>query len=104
MLERLKGAALLHGFRGSPPVDIEQCREVIGRLSEFAADQRERIAELDVNPLICAGNRIVAVDALPSAAALPQGACLTMMRLLRPHRITRSLTCRTRVLRPPFDS
>jgi hypothetical protein len=38
--------------------------EVIVRLSEFAADQKERIAELDVNPLICAGSRIVAVDAL----------------------------------------
>lgn len=37
---------------------------MIARLSEFAADQRERIAEFDVNPLVCAGSRIVAVDAL----------------------------------------
>jgi acetate---CoA ligase (ADP-forming) len=64
MLERLKGAALLRGFRGSPPVDVDQLCDVIGRLSELAADHRERIAELDVNPLICAANRIVAVDAL----------------------------------------
>jgi acetyl-CoA synthetase len=33
-------------------------------VSEFVADQRGRIAELDVNPLICAGDRTVAVDAL----------------------------------------
>ena len=64
MLERLRGAALLKGFRGSPPVDTDALAEVICRLSELAADQRERIAELDVNPLICAGSRIVAVDAL----------------------------------------
>lgn len=64
MLERLKGAAILRGFRGSEPVDVEQLAGIICRLSELAADQHERIAELDVNPLICAGRRIVAVDAL----------------------------------------
>jgi acetyl-CoA synthetase len=37
---------------------------VIVRLSEFADDQKDVIAELDVNPLICAGNRVIAVDAL----------------------------------------
>jgi acetyl-CoA synthetase len=38
--------------------------EVIVRLSEFAADQQALVAELDVNPLICAGGRVIAVDAL----------------------------------------
>jgi hypothetical protein len=64
MLNRLKGAAILRGFRGAEPVDVEQLAEVICRIGEFAADQRELIAELDVNPLICAGSRIAAVDAL----------------------------------------
>jgi acetate---CoA ligase (ADP-forming) len=64
MLERLRGAALLKGFRGSQPVDLDALAEVICRLSELAADQRERVAEFDVNPLICAGERIMAVDAL----------------------------------------
>lgn len=64
MLQRLRGAALLHGFRGAPPVDLERLAEIVCRLSELIADQRERIAELDVNPLICSGERIVAVDAL----------------------------------------
>jgi len=65
MLMRLKGAALLTGFRGSKPVDIERLAEIVSRLSEFAADQAGRIAELDVNPLICSHDgRIVAVDAL----------------------------------------
>ena len=37
---------------------------MICRVSQFMADQRELIAELDVNPLICAGSTITAVDAL----------------------------------------
>jgi acyl-CoA synthetase (NDP forming) len=64
MLGKLKGKALLAGFRGSEPVDMDKLAEVICRLSEFAADQRGVVKELDVNPLICAGARIVAVDAL----------------------------------------
>jgi acyl-CoA synthetase (NDP forming) len=66
MLRRLKGAALLDGFRGAEPVDVGQLAEIICRLSELAADQTQRISELDVNPLICAGRRIIAVDALIS--------------------------------------
>jgi len=66
MLRRLKGAALLDGFRGADPVDVEQLAQIICRLSELAADQTQRISELDVNPLICAGRRIIAVDALIS--------------------------------------
>jgi hypothetical protein len=64
MLGRLKGAALLGGFRGSDPVDIEQLAGIVARLSEFISDQRDLVSELDVNPLICSGVRIVAVDAL----------------------------------------
>ena len=54
----------LEGFRGAEPVDLERLAEVVARISEFADDQRGRMAELDVNPLICAGERIIAVDAL----------------------------------------
>jgi acetate---CoA ligase (ADP-forming) len=64
MLGKLKGKAALEGFRGAEPVDQDQLADIIVRLSEFADDQKGLIAELDVNPLICAGNRIVAVDAL----------------------------------------
>ena len=64
MLGELKAQRLLDGFRGAAPVDREQLARIIARVSEFVADQRERIAELDVNPLICAGDRILAVDAL----------------------------------------
>ena len=64
MLHKLKGRALLDGFRGSAPVNRDALVDVIVRLSEFAHDQQQVITELDVNPLICAGDRVVAVDAL----------------------------------------
>jgi hypothetical protein len=47
-----------------PSVSLPHLAEVIARISELAADQRGLIDELDVNPLICAGERIIAVDAL----------------------------------------
>ena len=64
MLLRLKGAKLLTGFRGSRPIDLERLADIVCRLSEFTADHADLIAELDVNPLICSADRIVAVDAL----------------------------------------
>ena len=64
MLRQLKGHALLSGFRGSDAVNLDALADVIVRLSEFANDQQHLIAELDVNPLICTGGRMVAVDAL----------------------------------------
>jgi len=75
MLRSLKGVKLLQGFRGMPAVDMQRLAEVISNVSRFAADQREVLSELDVNPLICAGDRITAVDAL----IVPEGlaACRT---------------------------
>ena len=64
MLRGLKGVKLLEGFRGMEAVNIDKLADVISRVSRFAADHRDSVAELDVNPLICAGNRITAVDAL----------------------------------------
>ncbi len=64
LLAQLKGARLLDGFRGMPGVDRNKLADVICRVAAFAADHRGAIAELDVNPLICTGDRITAVDAL----------------------------------------
>ena len=64
LLTQLKGARLLDGFRGMPSVDRNHLADVICRVAAFAADHRDIIAELDVNPLICTGEHITAVDAL----------------------------------------
>jgi acyl-CoA synthetase (NDP forming) len=64
LLRQLKGVKLLQGFRGMAAVDMPRLAQVISDVSRFAADHRDTVAELDVNPLICAGERITAVDAL----------------------------------------
>lgn len=64
MLRGLKGAALLDGFRGAPAVDISRLAEIVSRFSELAADAGDSVSEMEINPLICAGERIVAADAL----------------------------------------
>lgn len=64
LLRQLKGVKLLEGFRGMPGADIGKLAKVISDVSRFAADHRDTVAEMDVNPLICSGGRITAVDAL----------------------------------------
>jgi acetyl-CoA synthetase len=64
MLAGLRGAPLLSGFRNLPPVDLDALAGIVQRVSELATDHADRIAEIDVNPVICAGARLVAVDAL----------------------------------------
>ncbi len=64
MLRSLKGASLLDGFRGAPAVDILRLAEIVCRFSELAADAGDGISEIEINPLICAGDRIIAADAL----------------------------------------
>lgn len=64
MLRALRGAALFDGFRGAPAVDLSRLADILVRLSEFAADQRDNIVEADINPIICAEDRMTAVDAL----------------------------------------
>jgi acyl-CoA synthetase (NDP forming) len=71
MLQRLKGAALFGGFRGAPAVDLDRLADLLVRVSELAADQQGLIAELDINPVICAGSTLTAVDALIVRAARP---------------------------------
>jgi hypothetical protein len=64
MLRRLKGYKLLQGFRGAPPGNVPALAETIARISEFAADFAGEIEELDVNPVLCGPERVLAVDAL----------------------------------------
>ncbi len=64
MLTRLKGYRLLQGYRGDPGVDIDALADIVVAVSELAADLADEIAEIDVNPVICTHDRLVAVDAL----------------------------------------
>ena len=64
LLRELRGFLLLQGYRGMPGVDLALLCDIICRASEFIADQCDLVGEFDLNPLVCAGSSITAVDAL----------------------------------------
>jgi succinyl-CoA synthetase beta subunit len=66
MLSRLKGAKLLGSYQGAPPADVDALVELMVRLSHFAADYADDIAEIDLNPVIvhAEGQGVSIVDAL----------------------------------------
>ncbi len=50
MIEELRGAAILQGFRGDKPADVKAVAEVILRMAQLLVDFPE-IQEVDLNPL-----------------------------------------------------
>ncbi len=66
MISRIKGSALLTGFRGQPALDVDALADTLARVSLLIADHADRIAELDINPLFVrpVGQGVVAADAL----------------------------------------
>jgi acetyl-CoA synthetase (ADP-forming) len=65
MLGGLKIHALLRGIRGRPALDIDAVVEAVVCLGWLAHDLRDRLRELDINPLIVRrrGEGCVVVDA-----------------------------------------
>ena len=64
MIDRLKARRLFDGFRGAPPADVDAQIDMVVRLSELMADHADRIAEIDVNPVLLGSRGGIAVDAL----------------------------------------
>ena len=66
LLAELKGAALLDGVRGGKPADKAALAHLMVALSRFASDHADKIAEVDLNPVIVheAGAGLTIVDAL----------------------------------------
>lgn len=62
MLLSLKGAALLTGYRGTPPSHIEAAAQLVSRISEFAAEHPE-ISEVECNPVALTPEGATALDA-----------------------------------------
>jgi acyl-CoA synthetase (NDP forming) len=63
MLRRLKGVALLDGYRSQEPLDIVAIAAAVSALSRLISN-RPDILEIDVNPFIAYPDGAVAVDAL----------------------------------------
>ncbi|MDP9442500.1 MAG: acetate--CoA ligase family protein, partial [Actinomycetota bacterium] len=62
LLLSLRGAALLTGARGRPPVDLDAVAEVVARLSTVAGAHPE-IAEIECNPVAAVPHGAIALDA-----------------------------------------
>ncbi|RJG22071.1 acetate--CoA ligase family protein [Massilia cavernae] len=64
-IEKLRGAALLHGTRGAPALDIEALADSIMLLAAVMRANPE-LVEIDINPLVVfeAGKGVLALDAL----------------------------------------
>jgi len=60
----LRGAPLLQGARGRPPVDVKAVVRAAMGLAALALDMADAVAEIDVNPLTALADRAVVVDAL----------------------------------------
>jgi acetyltransferase len=66
MIAELRAAAVFDGPRGRPVADRAALADVLVKVSVLAWTLRERIAELDINPLVVRadGEGVVALDAL----------------------------------------
>jgi acetate---CoA ligase (ADP-forming) len=64
LIDRLAVRPLLDGVRGAPPCDVDALARAVSRLSVLAVELGDRIAELDINPMIVSPSGCVAVDAL----------------------------------------
>lgn len=62
MLDELKGAKVLAGARGRPAADRAALARLIAAVSRFGAAHADRLAELDLNPVIAGPGGAVAVD------------------------------------------
>jgi acyl-CoA synthetase (NDP forming) len=62
MVREIKSLPLLQGFRHYPSCDLGKLEEAILHLSQFLENHPD-IKELDLNPILCYPNGIIAVDA-----------------------------------------
>ena len=61
MIRGIRGARVLQGVRGAPPVDDAALVDALCRIAQLAVELPE-VEELDVNPLIALGDGAIAAD------------------------------------------
>ena len=75
LMERTRIYRILKGYRNIPPANLDVLAEILVRVSQLVTDFPE-IVELDINPLMLTGGRLVAADARmviePSAVKPPR--------------------------------
>jgi acetyltransferase len=60
-IDRTRIAALLKGYRDRPAADIDGVVNALVQLSQIVADHAE-VTEIDINPLLCDSQGVIAVD------------------------------------------
>lgn len=70
LIHGTKIAKVMRGFRGQPPVNEERLADILVRFSTMLLDQRF-VREVDINPVLACGDRVIAVDA--RVALYPEG-------------------------------
>ncbi|MBT9386088.1 acetate--CoA ligase family protein [Pseudooceanicola sp. CBS1P-1] len=63
-LRDLRTAALLTGYRGRAPADLEAVLDTVMALQELVRAHAGQLEEIEINPLICRAEGAVAADAL----------------------------------------
>jgi acyl-CoA synthetase (NDP forming) len=64
MIRGLRGAPLLLGARGRPPVDIAALAQMLSRLSSYAHEAGPKLQAIDLNPVLAMPDGAYAVDAV----------------------------------------
>ena len=63
MIDSLKGRNILRGYRGGAPVNINALTELLIGFSSLITDLEGYIQSIDLNPVICSGDRCIIADA-----------------------------------------
>ena len=67
-IAKLKINRLLNGYRGKPAANREALLDMLEQLAGFAADEANRVAEIEINPLFVGAKSSCAVDVLMQVA------------------------------------
>jgi len=63
MMQEIKARKILDAVRGMPAADLDELAEILIKVGNIGVEH-EQVKEIDINPVILAGSKPVAVDAL----------------------------------------
>ena len=61
---QLKVSKIASGYRGFSGVDVNQIVDAIMKIQEFVLDNRDKVFEIEINPLIVTSSEVIVADAL----------------------------------------
>ena len=61
---QLKISRIAKGYRGFSGVEVNQIVDAIMKIQEFVLDNRDRVFEIEINPLIVTSSEVIVADAL----------------------------------------